>query len=123
MYEVAKLEDYRQAIREQVCSHCIERPPGGPPCAPRGKLCGIEINLARLVDAVHGVHSQAMDPYIDRFHDEVCTHCPVRVTDQCPCPLDALLLLAVQAIEDVDQRRSDHLRKTGDAASESLLAR
>lgn len=108
MYEGTDLEEYRKAIREQVCSHCIERPPGGPPCAPLGKRCGIEINLGALIDAVHGVRSQMMDPYIDRFHDEVCTHCPYRVTDQCPCPLDALLLLAVEAIEGVDQSRREH---------------
>lgn len=107
MSEGTELEEYRKAIREQVCSRCIERPPGGPPCAPLGKRCGIEISLAALIDAVHGVRSQTMDPYIDRFHDEVCTHCPNRVTDQCPCPLDALLLLAVEAIEGVDQRRQE----------------
>ena len=33
MYEGTDLEEYLQEIREQVCVHCIERPPGGPPCA------------------------------------------------------------------------------------------
>ena len=74
---------------------------------PLGERCGIEINHAALIDAVHGVRSLTMDPYIDRFHDDVCTHCPNRVTDQCPCPLDALLLLAVEAIEGVDQHRQE----------------
>jgi hypothetical protein len=106
MYEGTEVEEYMKEIREQVCTHCIERPPGGPPCAPLGKRCGIELNLRQLVDAVHQVHSGAIDPYIERFHDDVCTNCPVRPTGQCPCPLDPLLLLAVQAIEDVDERRA-----------------
>jgi hypothetical protein len=106
MYEGTELEDYLFAIREQVCTHCIDRPPGGPPCAPLGKRCGIEVNLARLVDAVHAVRSPAIDPYIAEFHDEVCTHCSFRPTNQCPCPLDHLLMLAVGAIEDVDQQRA-----------------
>jgi hypothetical protein len=106
MYEGAELEDYLHAIRQQVCTHCIERPPGGPPCAPLGKCCGIELNLGRLVEAVHCVHSGVMDPYIEGFHEEVCRDCPARMTAQCPCPLEYLLMLAVQAIEDVDERVS-----------------
>jgi len=45
-----------------------------------------------------------IDPYIDQFHEQVCTHCPNRPTNQCPCPLEYLLTLVVQAIETVDQR-------------------
>ncbi len=107
MYQGTELEEYMTEIREQVCSHCIERPPHGPPCAPLGKRCGIELNLPELVDAVHGVHSQKIDPYLDQFHEQVCTHCPNRPTNQCPCPLEYLLTLAVQAIEDIDERRAE----------------
>jgi hypothetical protein len=110
MYEGTELEDYLFAIREQVCTHCIDRPPGGPPCAPLGKRCGIEVNLARLVDVVHAVRSPAIDPYIDEFHNEVCAHCSYRLINECPCPLDYLLTLAVEAIEDVDQQRATTLR-------------
>ena len=55
MYEGTELEEYLNEIRQQVCTHCIDRPPGGPPCAPLGKVCGIELNLERLVDAVRSV--------------------------------------------------------------------
>ena len=33
-------------------SRCIERPPGGPPCAPLGKECGIEMHLPAVIDAI-----------------------------------------------------------------------
>ena len=99
------LQEYLEEIRHQVCSRCIERPPGGPPCAPLGKRCGIELNLERLVEAVHAVGSKSLDPYIEVFHDHVCEHCANRTTSQCPCPLEYLLLLAVEAIETVDDRR------------------
>ena len=105
MYESTKYEPYMAEIREQVCARCIERPLGGPPCAPQGKRCGLELNLPQLVDAVQGVHSLRIDPYIDHFHEKVCTHCSNRPTDQCPCPLEYLLTLAVRAIETVDERR------------------
>jgi hypothetical protein len=98
------LTEYMDEIRKEVCSRCIERPPGGPPCAPLGKRCGVELNLPQIVDAVHAKYSATMEPYTTNFHDMVCTQCPNRTTEQCPCPMDYLLLLAVQAIEAVDER-------------------
>ena len=109
MYEGTEFEEYMAEIREQVCTHCIERPPHGPPCAPLGKRCGIELNLPGLVKAVQEVRSGNIDPYIDKFHEDVCTFCPNRPTNQCPCPLDYLLTLAVQAIETVDERHAEGL--------------
>ena len=114
MVATMDLEEYLGEIRQQVCSRCIERPEGGPPCAPVGKQCGIELNLRQLVDSVHGVHSKAMDRYMDHFHDEVCAQCPALDTDDCPCALKYLLLLAVQAIEDVDSRQ-DAVARAADA--------
>ena len=106
MHAEPALQEYLDEIRQHVCSRCIERPPGGPPCAPLGKRCGIELNLQRLVDAVHTVRSNSLDPYMVAFHDDVCTHCANEPTNQCPCPLKYLLLLAVEAIETVDERRA-----------------
>ena len=105
MYAGTELEPYMAAIREQVCSRCVERPDGGPPCFPLGKRCGIEMNLGQLVEAVRGVDSPVMDPYIGAFHDVVCEHCPNRSTSQCPCALDALLLLAVTVVAGVQAHK------------------
>jgi hypothetical protein len=107
MKATVNLDEYMSEIREQVCSRCIERPPGGPPCHTLGRQCGIELNLPELIDAVHEVHSDSMLPYEAIFHNVVCEQCPVRTTTECPCPLDSLLILAVQAIEAVDQRHRD----------------
>lgn len=105
MITAAEFDEYMAEVREQVCKHCIERPPGGPPCAPLGKRCGIEMHLADVVEIVHNSDSRQIEPYIAHFHDDVCSHCANRTTSQCPCPLDYLLPLAIAAIEDVDRRR------------------
>ena len=104
MFTQTELDEYMEAVRSQVCSHCIEKPPGGPPCDPLGKRCGIELHLAQIVEVTHAARSQTMDPYIERLHDDVCASCANRPTEQCPCPLEYLLQLAVQAIEEVDAR-------------------
>lgn len=105
MYTREQLDDYLVEIRAEVCGHCIERPPGGPPCAPLGKRCGVELHLPEIVQVAHSARNQAMDPYIQRFHENVCAHCANRTSKQCPGPLDYLLLLTVQAIDAVDARR------------------
>lgn len=109
MYEGTDLAEYMAEIRQRVCAHCIERPPGGPPCLPRGKRCGVEVNLRELVDSVHQGWSGWIDPYIEHFHEGVCAHCANRDTSQCPCALDYLLELAVEAIEEVDARHSGNI--------------
>jgi len=106
MYTQQELDAYMAEIRAEVCSRCIERPPGAPPCGPRGKRCGIELHLAEIVEVAHATRNRAMDPYVEKFHDEVCSHCSNRDTSQCPCPLDPLLQLAIEAIERVDERES-----------------
>lgn len=98
------LGEYMEEIRERVCSRCIERPREGPPCLARGKNCGIELHLQGIVDVCHEVHDGAMDPYIEQLHKDVCASCTECMTDQCPCPLHYLLLLAAEAIDAVDER-------------------
>jgi hypothetical protein len=105
MYTTAKLQEYLDEVREQVCSRCIERPPGGPPCLPLGKPCGVELHLSELVDAVHGVSSRLIKPYLERNRREICPHCLFEGGESCPCPMDYLPVLIVRAIETVDQRR------------------
>lgn len=101
-----ELAEYLDEIRAQVCSRCIERPPEGPPCAPLGKKCGIELHLPQLVDAIHDVHSGLLSPYLDNNRQKVCQFCDHINTDICPCPLRYLAALIVEAVETVDERRA-----------------
>jgi hypothetical protein len=105
-YDAHRMADYIREIREQVCSRCIEKPPGGPPCAPLGKLCGLELHLEQFVSAVHDVESPFIAPYLDHDRAVICTDCEQRGSSECPCPMDYLAVLGVQAIETVDQRRA-----------------
>ncbi len=97
-------EEYLAEIREQVCRHCVERPPEGPPCTPLGKVCGIELYLPLLIDAVHQVDSPWVEDYLKQSRHAVCEQCPFHHTGVCPCPMDELVYLVVRAIETVDER-------------------
>ena len=73
----AEVTEYLDEIRRQVCSVCVERPAGGPPCAPLGKQCGIEMHLPRLIDAIHAVRSDSLAPYLESSHRHICATCPL----------------------------------------------
>jgi hypothetical protein len=100
------LEEYRAALQAQVCSRCIERRVGTPPCAPMGKPCGIESHLAEIVELCRSTDSTLIDPYIEKLHDTICADCEYKDKPACPCPLDYLLQLAVEAVEQVERGRS-----------------
>ena len=105
MLAEADLAEYLDEIRREVCSRCIERPPGGPPCAPLGKVCGIELHLPKLIDAIHEVNSPCIAPYLHHNRETICGQCQFLHSDLCPCPMDYLAVLLVQAVEKVDERR------------------
>jgi hypothetical protein len=105
MVALAEVTDYLAEIRKSVCSRCVERPPGGPPCEPLGKNCGVELHLPELVDSIHQVHSNRLEPYLDHNRKAICEKCAFLHSEICPCPMDYLSALVVEAVETVDQRR------------------
>jgi hypothetical protein len=110
-------EEYLDEIRKQVCSICVERPPGGPPCHPLGKECGVELHLPQLIDAVREVHSSRIAPYLEHNRLKICGKCAYHHSSICPCPMDYLAVPLVQAVEAVDERRARHERERGLIAS------
>jgi hypothetical protein len=104
MLTQSDLAEFLEEIRREVCSHCPERPPGGPPCEPLGKRCGVEMHLARLVGAVQEVHSDLVEPYVEHNHQEICSDCALHNNSSCPCPMDYLSVLVVGAVENVAAR-------------------
>jgi hypothetical protein len=120
MHTNREMEDYMCEIRKTVCSRCIDRPPGGPPCAPLGRDCAVEAFLPLIVKAVHySGNGGSMDPYIDNLRRQVCSQCTHQEPDgfcllraEKACALDYLFPLVVQAVETVDQRRSQAVNQT-----------
>ena len=100
-----QLDEYRLQLREDVCSHCIERRPNAPPCGTLGNGCGIERHLPTLIEICRTTDSALIDPYIEKLHDTICAGCEYQDKPSCPCPLNYLLQLAVEAVEKVEHRR------------------
>jgi hypothetical protein len=119
MLAEAETAEYLAEIRDQVCSRCVERPEGGPPCTPRGKVCGVELHLPQLIEAIHDVHSDLIDPFLEHNRQNVCQRCAFLHSSSCPCPTDYLAVLLIQAVETVDQRHGGKPRRTEPDAAPS----
>ncbi|HLJ97300.1 MAG TPA: hypothetical protein VKU02_29340 [Gemmataceae bacterium] len=105
MIPETELTEYLDEIRKQVCGCCPERPPGGPPCAPLGKQCGVEMHLPKLIEAIHEIKSGSIIPYLENNQHRICEPCANLHDSCCPCPLNYLAVLIVRAVETVDLRR------------------
>lgn len=105
MVTEAELAEYETEIRKQVCSRCVERPQGGPPCAPLGKMCGVELHMPQIITAIRERHSESIAPYLEHNRHEVCEHCKFLHSSICPCPMDYLAVLLIEAVETVDARK------------------
>jgi len=106
MASTANLNEYLEEIRAHVCSRCVERLPGGPPCAPLGKECGVEMHLPEIVKAIHEVRSDWVADYLNNNRTTICEKCVLHHSSICPCPMDYLGTLLVEAVETVDERNA-----------------
>ena len=106
MLTQAEHEEYLAELRTHVCSRCIQRGPDSPPCAPHDQPCGIEQHLPELVQICRTTDSVQMADYLDKLHELICPDCEFKDTATCPCPLNYLLQLAVEAVEAVERRRA-----------------
>jgi hypothetical protein len=105
MVAAAEADEYLAMIREMVCVHCPERPAGGPPCLPLGKQCGVELHLPQLIDSIREVHSRLIAPYVENNQNKICAGCAFLHSSVCPCPVERLAVLVVEAVEAVDDDR------------------
>jgi hypothetical protein len=64
------------------------------------------MHLPRLIAAIREVHTDEIAPYLENTRRQICAACPLLDGDNCPCPLDYLAVLVVDAVEAVDRRHN-----------------
>jgi hypothetical protein len=105
-----RYEAYREAIRERVCTVCLDSADDGR-CRLSGVwACVIDTHLPQIVEAVEDVRSGRARTFEAAVKHRVCGVCPERgpgrscePRDQGRCALVAYLPLIVRAVEDVDR--------------------
>ena len=105
----ATYEVYWDAIRERVCSVCLDALDDGR-CG-LGRRCAIEAHLPAVVEAILAVKSSRMDDYIAAVEAQVCAGCAEQGDrgrclrrDRGECALSTYLWLVIDAVEQVRSR-------------------
>ena len=101
-------ERYLQAIREKICSKCIDRTSAGICAASTYEACAINRFLPEIIDIVLATGGNDIVAGVARLRETVCSvcqhqspdgHCDLR--DDVECALDRYFPLVVEAIQEV----------------------
>jgi hypothetical protein len=58
-----------------------------------------------MIESIRQVRSRMIAPYLEHNRNNICSECALLHSSSCPCPMDYLSVLIVEAVETVDQRR------------------
>jgi hypothetical protein len=107
-----RIDRFREALKERVCSICFDRNDDGTCGLPAGRVCALEAHLPEIVQAIESVESFDLSPYVDGIRSQVCPECNEDENGRCAfrerfdCSVDNFLMLVVDTIEDVKRRES-----------------
>lgn len=108
------LQDYHDAIRERVCTRCIDGDGEGNCRLQSSTECPLMMHLPMIVNAVNRVSSDRVEDYVSELRAIVCTQCSHQTADgRCTlrtfveCGLDRYFPLVVEAIESVNMQKNN----------------
>jgi hypothetical protein len=101
-------ERYLQAIREKVCTKCIDRTTAGICAASTYEACAINRFLPEIIDIVLTAAGNNAGATVARLREKVCSVCQHQspdgrcdLRDDVECALDRYFPLIVEAIQEV----------------------
>jgi hypothetical protein len=105
---------YWDAVRLQVCTHCIDSDRAGG-CRLAGPTeCSLKRYFPDIVKSVLSVRSESLGPYVKSLRENVCSICQYQSKDgtclvrtDIDCGLDRYFPLVVESIETVDAESSE----------------
>jgi hypothetical protein len=102
------MEEYLKAIKEKVCSICVDSNENGQCKMTDEEFCAVELNINKIVAAVNSVESDRIEDYYEALHDYVCISCKNETDDgycklrnDVNCALDRYFPHIVETIRSV----------------------
>ena len=102
------MDKYLKAIKENVCSICVDSNEKGFCTLNAKETCAVELFFPQILEAVHSVDSKKMQDYHDKLRETVCVKCRAQEDGNCylredaNCSLDRYFSLIVEIIHKVD---------------------
>lgn len=106
MVSILARDRIESALRERICSMCMEAQPDGSCGLPAQYPCTLFRHLDRVINLVAGERPHSMETCKARMREVVCSSCRLdQISGVCSrphdqvCPLDIYFPLAVEIIE------------------------
>ncbi|HEY4613553.1 MAG TPA: hypothetical protein VII11_11275 [Bacteroidota bacterium] len=105
-------DNYREAIMNTVCVHCLERTGQGVCGIGGSDECALIRFLPEVVGIVKTIDSTVMHDYVHELHNVVCVSCTENEDGSCAkrgtsgCPLDLYYPLIVNTIKEVQAKEA-----------------
>lgn len=103
------MKEYIAAIREKVCSICVDSDEQGNCTLNKNELCAVEMFLPKIVKLVKETDSDDIWDYYESLKENICSECNAKTTDgscylreDANCSLDRYFPLIVDAIRKVE---------------------
>ncbi|MCX6151896.1 MAG: hypothetical protein NTX22_15330 [Ignavibacteriales bacterium] len=104
------MNKYKKAIRENVCSVCVDSSDSGECTLTEIEICAVEKFLPQIVKVVHSIQSDDVFDYVDLLRKNVCVYCRAQdeinncyLREDANCSLDRYFPLIVETIQKVDK--------------------
>ena len=104
------MEKYIKAIRDNVCSICVDSTEAGDCTLTKNEVCAVQYFLPKIVEVVHKVEDDDFEKYYQELKEHVCSDCKAAtedgencyLRDDANCSLDRYFNLIVETIQKVD---------------------
>ena len=103
------MQKYIEAVRQNICSICVDSNEKGGCTLNKDEICAIELYLPQIVEVVHNTNSEYVDDHYKNLKDTICADCKTRDTegycflkDDANCSLDRYFPIIVETIQKVD---------------------
>jgi hypothetical protein len=103
------MDKYIKAIRENICSICVDSSEEGDCTLTKEEICAVEQFFPQILEVVQNTDSEYVEDYYHKLKDVVCKDCKARdeegrcyLREDANCSLDRYFSLIVETIKKVD---------------------
>jgi hypothetical protein len=103
------MDKYLNAIKENVCSICVDSNDKGNCTLNSKEACAVEIYLPQIVELIHENESEKLSEIHKKLKETICVDCDTQdefgvcyLREDANCSLDRYFSLVVDTINRVD---------------------
>jgi len=103
------MDKYLKAIKQNVCSICVDSNEKGGCTLNEKETCAVELYLSQIIEIVNSLETDDKKEYFSKLYDVVCTKCREKEEGRCylredaNCSLDRYFPIIVDVIRKVNK--------------------